>query len=77
MNKKEKLMISLSILLLCASVVMGIHGCALQNEINQMDQYQEYLQEKIEKKNSSRNDCCFFVYLTAHVSNGLKPRFSF
>ena len=29
---------------------MGIHGCALQNEINQMDQYQEYLQEKIEKE---------------------------
>jgi len=50
MNRKEKLMISLSILLLCASVVMGIHGCALQNEINQMDQYQEYLQEKIEKE---------------------------
>lgn len=50
MNKKEKLMISLSILLLCASVVMGIHRCALQNEINQMDQYQEYLQEKIEKE---------------------------
>lgn len=50
MNKKEKLMVMLSILLLCASVVMGIHGCALQNEIDQMDQYQGYLQEQIEKE---------------------------
>jgi hypothetical protein len=50
MNKKEKLMVMLSILLLCVSVVMGIHGCALQNEIGQMDQYQEYLQEQIEKE---------------------------
>lgn len=50
MNKKEKLMVMLSILLLCASVVMGIHGCALQNEIDQMDQYHGYLQEQIEKE---------------------------
>lgn len=50
MNRKEKLMITLSILLLCASVVMGIHGCTLQNEIEQMNQYQEYLQEQIEKE---------------------------
>ena len=50
MNKKEKLMVMLAILLLCVSVVMRMHGCTLQNEIGQMDQYQEYLQEQIEKE---------------------------
>ena len=50
MNKKEKIMIILSVILICASIVMGIHSIFLQKEINHMTQYQEYLQDQIEKQ---------------------------
>lgn len=50
MNKKEKIMIILSIILICTSIAMGIHSIFLQKEINHMTQYQEYLQDQIEKQ---------------------------
>ncbi len=50
MNKKEKIMIILSVILICASIAMGIHSIFLQKEINHMTQYQEYLQDQIEKQ---------------------------
>ena len=43
----EKIMTILGVLLLLASVMMGIHSCAIQEELESLSGYEEYLQQQI------------------------------
>lgn len=43
----EKFMIILGVLLLLASIIMGIHSCVIQEELESLSGYEEYLQQQI------------------------------
>mgnify|MGYP004492394083 CR=1 FL=1 len=43
----EKIMVILSFLLLFASMMMGLHSCAIKEELESLSGYEEYLQQQI------------------------------
>lgn len=51
-HRAEKIIIALAVILIMISILMLLHGYRLQNDLQNLTEYEEYLDKKIENEKS-------------------------